>query len=100
VVRYRPIETYHLNTSKCAKSYKKGPSPKASIVSLLDETTGTVRTFRVKKGTTAEKVREILVTNVSRKGRLVTDKGRLYRPTNKHLSQETGNQTLSLMAKA
>jgi transposase-like protein len=71
-------ETYHLNTSKRAKGYKKGHSHKASIVALVDETTGTVRTFHINKSATAEKVRDILVTNVSRKGTLVTDESRLY----------------------
>ena len=41
----RPVqadETYYGNTSKRAKSYKKGHSHKASIVALIDENTKTV----------------------------------------------------------
>src|SRR5437762_1215908 len=49
-------ETYHLNTSKRAKGYKKGLKNKASIVALVDENTKTVRTFHVTKGVTAEKL--------------------------------------------
>src|SRR5258708_1054625 len=60
-------ETYHLNTSKRAKGYKKGHSHKASIVVLVDENTKTVRTFHVRKGVTVEKLQEILFTNSQRK---------------------------------
>src|ERR1700730_15920100 len=42
-------ETYHLNTSKRAKGYKKGLSQKASVLALVDENTGTVRTFHIDK---------------------------------------------------
>lgn len=71
-------ETYHLNTSKRAKSYNRGLSNKAGIVALLDEGTKTVRTFHVTKGVTANRVREILVTNVKRDAVLVTDESRIY----------------------
>lgn len=71
-------ETYHLNTSKRAKGYKKGHSNKASIVALLDEDKGEVRTFHVQKGVTADKVRDILFANVMRKATLVTDESNLY----------------------
>lgn len=93
-------ETYHLNTSKRAKGYKKGHSNKASIVALIDEDTKTVRTFHVQKGATADKVREILFTNVTRKATLVTDESNLYtavgkayvdHQTMKHIAQEYVN---------
>jgi transposase-like protein len=71
-------ETYHLNTSKRAKGYKKGLSQKASVLALVDENTGTVRTFHVDKTMTADKIAEILFTNVERKATLVTDESRLY----------------------
>jgi transposase-like protein len=71
-------ETYHLNTSKRAKGYKKGHSNKASIVALIDENTKTVRTFHVKKGVTVEKLQKILFTNIQRKATLVTDESKLY----------------------
>ena len=71
-------ETYHLNTSKRAKNYNRGLSNKAGIVALLDEETKTVRTFHVTKGVTANRVREILVTNVKRDATLVTDESRIY----------------------
>lgn len=48
-------ETYHLNTSKRAKVYKKGLKNKASIVALVDEKTGTVRTFHIDKTVTSGK---------------------------------------------
>jgi transposase-like protein len=43
-------ETYHLNTSKRTKGYKKGYKNKASIFALIDENTGTARTFHIRKG--------------------------------------------------
>ena len=43
-------ETYHLNTSKRAKGYKQRHSrTRLPIVALVDEDTGTVRTFHVEK---------------------------------------------------
>jgi transposase-like protein len=72
-------ETYHLNTSKRAKGYKKGLSQKASIVALVDENTGTVRTFHVKKNVTSDALRQIIFTNVQRKATLVTDESHLYK---------------------
>jgi transposase-like protein len=71
-------ETYHLNTSKRAKGYKKGLSQKAAIVALLDEDKGEVRTFHVEKGVTADKICKILFTNIARKATLVTDEARVY----------------------
>jgi transposase-like protein len=71
-------ETYHLNTSKRAKSYRKGLKHKASIVALVDEDRGEVRAFHV-KGVTSDKVREILFTNVMRKATLVTDEANFYK---------------------
>lgn len=72
-------ETYHLNTSKRAKGYKKGHSNKASIVALIDEDKGQVRTFHVEKGVTVDKVAKILYTNVMRKATLVTDEAGIYK---------------------
>jgi transposase-like protein len=71
-------ETYHLNTSKRAKGYKKGLSQKASVLALVDENTGTVRTFHIDKTMTAAKIAQILFTNVDRKATLVTDESKLY----------------------
>jgi transposase-like protein len=79
-------ETYHLNTSKRAKSYKKGLSQKASVLALVDENTGTVRTFHVDKTMTADKIAEILFTNVERKATLVTDESRLYKVLGKEFA--------------
>jgi transposase-like protein len=76
-------ETYHLNTSKRAKGYKRGFKNKASIMALVDEDTGTVRTFHVEKGVNADKVRNILFTNVVRKATLVTDGATVYTPVGK-----------------
>jgi hypothetical protein len=50
-------ETWHLNTSKRAKGYKsRSFKDKANIVALIDEGTGTIRTFHVEKGATAVKM--------------------------------------------
>ncbi len=70
-------ETYYGNTSKRAKSYKKGHSNKSSVVALVNPANGEARAFVVKTAT-AEKVGEILYTNVHRGTTLVTDESRLY----------------------
>jgi transposase-like protein len=70
-------ETYYGNTSKRAKHYKKGHSQKMGVVGLVDPATGHARAFAVKRAT-AQEVRKILVTNVSRKAALVTDESNLY----------------------
>nr|HEV8009646.1 IS1595 family transposase [Bradyrhizobium sp.] len=85
-------ETYHLNTSKRAKGYKKGHSHKAKIVALIDEHTKTVRTFHIAKSMTAEKIAKILFTNVQRKATLVTDESRLYQVLGKEFGD---HQTLN-----
>jgi transposase-like protein len=69
-------ETYYGNTSKRAKSYRKGHSHKNKIVALV-EPKGKVRAFNV-KAANAETVREILVTNVDRASELHTDESKLY----------------------
>jgi transposase-like protein len=79
-------ETYHLNTSKRAKRYKRGHSNKASIVALVDEDTGTVRTFHVEKGVNIGKIQDILFQNVVRKATLVTDESRLNTEMGKEFS--------------
>jgi transposase-like protein len=80
-------ETYHLNTSKRAKGYKRGFKNKASIMALVDEDTKTVRTFHVEKGVDADKVRDILFKNVVRKATLVTDSATVYTPIGKAYSE-------------
>ena len=93
-------ETYHLNTSKRAKGYKRGFKNKAAIVALVDEDTGTVRTFHVDKGTNIDKMQDILLQNIYRNATLVTDESRLYtqlgrefvdHQTMKHVAQEYVN---------
>lgn len=79
-------ETYHLNTSKRAKGYKKGLPQKASVLALVDENTGTVRTFHIDKTMTAAKIAEILFTNVERKATLVTDESNLYKVLGKEFA--------------
>jgi transposase-like protein len=69
-------ETYYGNTSKRAKSYKKGHSYKQHIVALV-EPNGKARVVHVKRAT-SKIVREILVANVSRKSELHTDESPLY----------------------
>ncbi len=69
-------ETYYGNSSKRAKHYRKGHSHKAGVVALV-EPHGRVRAVHVKKAN-AKSVRDILVTNVSRKSELHTDESSLY----------------------
>src|SRR3981189_409038 len=68
-------ETYYGNTSKRAKGYKKGHSHKQQIVALV-EPKGKARAVHVKTATKIT-VREILVTNVSRKSELHTDESKI-----------------------
>jgi transposase-like protein len=75
-------ETYYGNTSKRAKGYKKGHSHKQQIVALV-EPKGKARAVHVKTAT-ANSVREIIVTNVSRKSELHTDESKIY----KHVGKE------------
>lgn len=75
-------ETYHGNTSKRAKSYKKGHSQKEQVVALV-EPQG--RAFHVESAK-AKDVRDILVTNVSRKSELHTDESNLYTEVGKEFA--------------
>lgn len=70
-------ETYYGNTSKRAKGWKKGHRHKQSVVALIEKPKGRVRAFHVKRAT-SQSVREILVTNASRKSELHTDESKLY----------------------
>lgn len=69
-------ETYYGNSSKRAKSYRKGHRHKQQVVALV-EPKGKVRAFHVKSASIAS-VRDILVRNVDRKSELHTDESRLY----------------------
>ena len=69
-------ETYYGNSSKRAKSYRKGHRYKQQVVALV-EPKGRVRAFHVKSATVAG-VRDILVRNIDRKSELHTDESRLY----------------------
>jgi transposase-like protein len=68
-------ETYYGNSSKRAKGYKKGHRHKQQVVALI-EPNGRARAFHIRKAT-ADGVRHILVTNVSRKSELHTDESKL-----------------------
>jgi hypothetical protein len=69
-------ETYYGNSSKRAKSYKKGHRYKQQIVALV-EPGARVRAFHVKSATRVG-VREILVRNAHRSSELHTDESPLY----------------------
>ena len=69
-------ETYYGNTSKRAKSYRKGNRYKQQVVALV-EPGARVRAFHVKSAT-KDGVRDILVSNVDRKSELHTDESPLY----------------------
>jgi transposase-like protein len=75
-------ETYFLNTSQRAKSFRKNESQskkkRAQIFALIDEDTGTARTFHIEGGLNAGKIQDILFQNVMRKATLVTDEAPLY----------------------
>jgi transposase-like protein len=70
-------ETYYGNSSKRAKSYRKGHKHKSSVVALV-EPRGRARAFHMPKTATADDVRRVLVTNISRKSELHTDESSLY----------------------
>ncbi len=78
-------ETYYGNTSKRAKSYRKGHSRKASVVALV-EPKGRVRAFHAELGIGADVVWEILVTNVHRSSDLHTDESKLYKKVGKEFA--------------
>ena len=71
-------ETYTGNTSKRAKSYKKGLKAKRVVMALVDPAAGKVRAFHVKDAN-AKTARQILVTNADRKSTLVTDEHKIYK---------------------
>lgn len=71
-------ETYTGNTSKRAKSYKKGLKDKRVVMALVDPAAGNVRAFHVKDAN-AKAAREILVANADRKSTLVTDEHKIYK---------------------
>jgi transposase-like protein len=71
-------ETYTGNTSKRAKSYKKGLKDKRAVVALVDPAAGRVRAFHV-KDVDAKTVRGLLVKHANRKSTLVTDEAKIYR---------------------
>ena len=71
-------ETYYGNTSKRAKHYRKGHSQKASVVALVEPSTGRAIAVHMKTTANAEDVRELLVTHANRKSELHTDQSRLY----------------------
>jgi transposase-like protein len=70
-------ETYYGNSSKRAKSHRKGHSHKAGVVALV-EPQGRARAFHVKSATSAQ-VRDILVRNADRASELHTDESALYK---------------------
>jgi len=80
-------ETYHLNTSKRSKSYRKGLKRKAAIAALVDPNTGEARAFHMELGVGASVVRDILVRNADRKSTLVTDESKLYGKVEQEFSQ-------------
>jgi transposase-like protein len=73
-------ETYYGNSSKRAKSYRKGHSHKAAVIALV-EPNGRARAFHAnksKKHSMGEQVFRTLIKNVDRKSELHTDESRLY----------------------
>src|SRR5688572_20426665 len=94
------VETYYGNTSKRSKNYRKDFKRKAVVMALIDEDKGAVRAFHFANGIGANKVREIIVTNASRKSTLVTDESRLYTKLGNEFADHqtvihTGNEYIS-----
>ena len=80
-------ETYFGNTSKRAKHYRKEKRAKQQIVALVEPGVK-VRGFHVKTAN-AQVVRNIVVTNISRKSTLTTDDAYLYRKMGKEFADHT-----------
>lgn len=82
-------ETYYGNSSKRAKGYKKGHRHKASVVALV-EPKGRVRVFHLERTGDVlpmrDMIRQLLVTNVSRKSELHTDESKLYTEVGKEFA--------------
>src|SRR5262249_44896529 len=79
-------ETYTGNTSKRAKSYKKGLKDKRAVVALVDPANGRARAFHV-KDVNAKTVRDILVKHASRRSTLVTDEALIYRKVGREFAR-------------
>jgi transposase-like protein len=79
-------ETYTGNTSKRAKSYKKGLKDKRAIVALVDPAAGKARAFHV-ADVKAKTVRKILTEHASRQSTLVTDEALIYRKVGREFAQ-------------
>jgi transposase-like protein len=84
-------ETYYGNTSKRSKTYRRGLKRKEAIIALVDPDKGNARAFHMEAGAGANVVRNILVTNASRKSTLVSDESRLYTEVGKEFA---GHKTL------
>lgn len=84
-------ETYHGNTSKRSKSYKKGLKRKEAVLGMVDPETGVARAFHMELGAGAPVVRDLIVKHVSRKSVLVSDESKLYTKLGKEFSD---HQTL------
>lgn len=79
-------ETYTGNTSKRAKSYKKGLKDKRAVVALVDPADGRARAFHV-KDVDAKTVRGLLVDHADRKSTLVTDEALIYRKVGREFAK-------------
>jgi hypothetical protein len=79
-------ETKYGNTSRRAKRRRKeGYERKETVVALVDPDKGQARAFHV-DNVSALGVREILVTNASRRSVLVTDESKLYTAVGKEFA--------------
>src|SRR5581483_1075203 len=77
-------ETYYGNSTKRAKSYRKGHSHKAGVIALV-EPEGRARAFHV-IAADSYAARDILVRNVSRKSELHTDESAIYKRIGKEFA--------------
>lgn len=80
--------------SKCgAGGYKNGVRPargghahKNAVLALVDRDSGTSRWFHV-DGTTADQIHPIVLSNIAREARLMTDEATMYRKIGKHFAE-------------
>jgi len=70
-------ETYYGNSSKRAKSYRKGHSHKAAVLALV-EPKGRARAFHLNRAG-GKDIRDLVVTNIHRTSELHTDEAAVYK---------------------
>lgn len=78
-------ETY-FGQKKDAEKARGGHAHKFGVLALVDRTSGTMRTFTFDRFK-AEQVHPIVLANISREARLMTDESRMYRKLGKEFAE-------------